>query len=290
MIVKQSKKSLFFLAFALQVSGAMSAAAPAAQEPGFFRALGSDALSLAKGIGYCIGGVAKGFASTYLLARKYPGQAVAVAVGVPLLMRWAYVKGYEKNIKPIKDKYREPGRFSAWASDFWEDHSHIIHDQNQVIYKFTTEMGAPSQATIDLLIAEIAAIKRDMKILEDGYLVRGFPLGFSLYNIKREYADIKGSVAPGKGQVFLNARQLQLIESGMKNKRNSKWLPYILFSLNYGQAAQTWWDLKKKELKLKALMDLIQDHMQKGSPNLAANRTRTVVDNRANIVITNGDE
>jgi len=257
MMNKQIKQIVFMCVLLAQVAGSTVAMAPA-QEPGILATLAQDAVSLVKWTGYGIASAFQGLGNTYLAARKYPAAALAVAVGVPLLGRWITLRNYAAHIKPIKDKYKHPMRYSAWATDFWQNHSNFMKDRDKVIGKFAAHYGYPTAQTVAEIQAEQALLETDLRTLERNYLIGRLPLNFSLYNINDEFDKVLKLHVNGKGPLLMSPSEMIHLDNDMEKQYKSKWLPYILLSFNYGNAAKTWWELKKKKFKLQALLDHVE--------------------------------
>lgn len=282
MVMKQYKKIV--LSLVLVVQGCSVVSMVPAQEQGVLSALVSDAVSLAKGIGYCLSGMAQGLGKTYLLAREYPKSALAIAASVPLLGRWVYVKQYNEHIKPIADRARGDDRtYTKWAANLWENQSTVNRDQNQVLNAFKADFGTPNQAILNQLAQEIAALAMDMQELETKYLVCKGPLDITLYNIRKEFRAAKDMHALGIGEEKLNFDQSLRVDAEINKTIGSKVLPYLFFSINYGQAARLWCTLKKTQLRLKVLLHLLKPTVS-GDANIPPiNRSANVVDHNVNL-------
>jgi hypothetical protein len=264
MIMNQFKKIVLSLVLLTQVSSIVSMAP--AQEQGVLSALASDAAWLAKGIGSGIYSLVQGLGNTYLFARKNPVPALAVAIGVPLLGRWVYVNQYEKHIKPVADRAKGNDRiYTKWAADLWENQSAISKEQAQVFNEFKNDFGAPDQTTITGLTQEITALGNDMQELETKYLVCRGVLDCTFYNIRSEFKDAKDTHALGIGEEHLSFDQSLNIDKEMNKTINSKIIPYLMLSINYGQAAALWCKLKKAQLRLKVILRLVKAAVHGGA-------------------------
>lgn len=258
--VKKLALSVCFIGSIAPVS--MHASAPASS--GVLSSLAQDGFSVVKAIGTGVGALAQGLGSVYLVARSYPKTSLALGVALPLLAIWYHDRVNERILKPIRDNIHVPGQDNRnpairnWAKDCWRSSSLVIKNENLVVIEFRKKFGLVNEQTIRPFNDEIQVIQEELRYLEDTFLVsHRLPLDFRMYDIRKDFGDACKERARDVGEIFITSDQLKKIEDDMEAKRRSKIVPYLLLNINFRSAAKLWWDLKKDELRLKAIVHLL---------------------------------
>ncbi len=228
--------------------------------------IGRDVLSVTKGIGF---GVWSGMQFTGGLCNNYlQREHIYAALGA---MGAYALYNYFNAISRIHNKYkskkitldvggREVHRFSNWEIEKWASHVDIMDKDSDVLNFITSQSELSRQNpetafTMDeMLMAvqqEIQEIEDDMKKLEDDFVVyfkflSGLPIIGGEYGIKAAYKSLHL-----ENELYWTKQQLTDANTLMRNLCSNSWWHYVC-KINYGNAAEVWWKLKKRRLRLKA--------------------------------------
>lgn len=163
-------------------------------------------------------------------------------------------------------KYKDSNRLCVWGIKNWDNHVRMRLNHAAVLAQLDSERPECAdkanhrdrQRALNLkatITTELAELKRDMKSLEEQFLIF-FKLveylpGCKALGIERNYKQLKQNIH-GE-EINWSEQQFNTLDRAMKDSSTMAWWHPLCLTLNYGNAAYVWWELKKYCLRLELL-------------------------------------